>query len=170
MALLAKIYGDKNMVQAIPEGFHTVTPTLTFKDCAKAIEFYKKAFDAKALHVFPSLDGKGIMHARLQIGNSIIMMGDEMEGDNCTKSAETLGKSPIGFYIYVADVDSIFQQAVTAGGQITMPVSDMFWGDRAGHIKDPFGYSWMIAAHTQDLTDKEIRKNAADFFASMAKK
>ncbi|MCE0722332.1 VOC family protein [Legionella resiliens] len=157
------------MVRAIPEGFHTVTPTFTFKDCAKAIEFYKKAFNAKALDVFPSLDGKGIMHAHLQIGNSIMMMGDEMEGDNCSKSAETLGNSPIGFYIYVADVDSVFQQAVAAGGQITMPVSEMFWGDRAGHIKDPFGYSWMIASHTRDLTDEEIRKNAADFFTLMAK-
>ncbi|HHT0592578.1 TPA: VOC family protein [Legionella anisa] len=158
------------MVQAIPQGFHTVTPTFTFKDCAKAIEFYKKAFNAKALSVLPSLDGKGIMHAHLQIGNSIMMMGDEMEGENCSKSAETLGKSPVGFYIYVPDVDYVFQQAVAAGGQITMPVADMFWGDRAGHIQDPFGYSWMIATHTQDLTDEEIRKNAADFFASIAKK
>ncbi|CAM2805847.1 Predicted enzyme related to lactoylglutathione lyase [Legionella steigerwaltii] len=158
------------MVQAIPKGFHTVTPTLTFKECAKAIEFYQKAFNAKSLHIFPSLDGKGIMHAHLQIGNSTIMMGDEMEGENCAKSAETLGKSPIGFFLYVSDVDSMFQQAVAAGGQITMPVTDMFWGDRVGQIKDPFGYFWMIATHTQDLTDEEIKKNAADFFSSIAKK
>lgn len=158
------------MDQAIPEGFHTVTPAFAFKDCAKAIEFYKKAFNAKALHIFPALDGKGIMHAHIQIGNSVIMMGDETDGENCPKSAETLGKSPIVFYLYVADVDSFFQQAVAAGGQITMPLADMFWGDRAGQIKDPFGYSWMIASHAQDLTDAEIRKNAADAFTAMAKK
>ncbi|KTD44795.1 VOC family protein [Legionella parisiensis] len=158
------------MIQAIPEGFHTVTPTLTFKNCTKAIEFYKKAFNAKALQVFPSLDGKGIMHAHIQIGNSIMMLADEMEGENCSQSAETLDNSPIRFFIYVADVDSVFQQAVSAGGQTTIPVSDMFWGDRAGQIKDPFGYSWMIATHTRDLTDEEIKKNAADFFTSITKK
>ena len=158
------------MVQAIPPGFHTVTPTLTFKNCAKAIEFYQKAFNAKPLHIFPSLNGKGIMHARLQSGNSTLMMSDEMDGENCAQSAETLGKSPIGFFVYVSDADSMLQQAVSAGGQITMPIADMFWGDRAGQIKDPFGYSWMIATHTQDFTDEEIRKNAADFFASLATK
>ncbi|KTD01670.1 VOC family protein [Fluoribacter gormanii] len=157
------------MVQAIPEGFHTLTPAFTFKDCAKAIEFYKQAFNAKALHIFPSLDGEGIMHAHIQIGNSIIMMGDEMEGESCSKSAETLGKSPITLFVYVSDVDSFFQQAVAAGGQITMPVADMFWGDRAGLIKDPFGYSWMIATHTKDLTDEEIRLNAVEAFAAMEK-
>ncbi|STY28091.1 Predicted enzyme related to lactoylglutathione lyase [Legionella wadsworthii] len=157
------------MVQAIPEGFHTVTPTLTFKDCRKAIEFYETAFHAKSLHIFPTLDGKGIMHGRIQIGSSIIMMGDEMEGDNCAQSAETLGKSPIGFFLYVSDVDSVFEKAVAAGAQITMPVADMFWGDRAGQVKDPFGYLWMIATHTKDLTDGEIRENAADFFSSFTK-
>ncbi|WP_454785680.1 VOC family protein [Legionella sp. WA2024007413] len=158
------------MVQAIPDGFHTVTPSLTFKDCAKAIEFYKQAFHAKALQIFPSLDEKGIMHAQIQIGNSIIMMGDEMEGEHCSKSAETLGNSPITLFIYVSDVDTFFQQAVAAGGQIIMPVADMFWGDRAGFIKDPFGYSWMIATHIKDQTVEESRKNAAEAFASMAKK
>lgn len=126
----------------------------------QAIEFYKKAFDAKVLHLFPSFDGKGIMHARLQIGNSIIMMGDEIQGENFAKSAETLGKSPIGLFLYVADADSAFQQSVAAGGQITMPLADMFWGDRAGQIKDPFGYSWMIATHTRDFTEAEIKKCA----------
>ena len=157
------------MVQAIPEGFHSVTPTFTFKDCHKAIEFYKKAFNAKLIDLFPTMNGKGVMHATLKIGNSIIMMGDEMDSANCPKSVETTGISPIGFFVYLADVDSAFKQAVDSGGKVTMPVADMFWGDRAGQIKDPFGYSWMIATHTMDLTDAEIKKKAADFFASMAK-
>ncbi|MCC5014469.1 MULTISPECIES: VOC family protein [unclassified Legionella] len=159
------------MTQAVPEGFHTVTPTLTFKDSQKAIEFYKKAFNAQIVDLFPNPDGKGIMHATIKIGNSIIMMGDEMNGgENCAKSAETLGNSPVGLFLYVTNVDEFFKQAVIAGGKETMPVTDMFWGDRAGHLKDPFGYSWMIATHKEDLTQHEIGKRAEAFFASMAKK
>lgn len=157
------------MTQAIPQGFHSVTPTLTFKDSQKAIEFYKKAFDAQVVDLFPNPNGKGLMHATIKIGNSIIMMGDEMT-DSCAKSIETLGDSPIELFLYVANVDAFFKQAVAAGGKETMPVTDMFWGDRAGHLKDPFGYSWMIATHTEDLTEDEIGKRAEAFFASMAKK
>ena len=155
------------MAQAIPEGYRAVTPSFTFKDSKKAIEFYKNAFGAKVLDVFPNLTGPGIMHATIQIGDSIVMMGDE--GPQC-KSAETLGGSPISLFIYVPNVDAAFAQAVAAGGTVAMPVADMFWGDRAGSIKDPFGYSWMIATHTQDLTNEQIRKGAEAFFASMAKK
>lgn len=159
------------MVKAIPDGFHTLTPTFTFKDCKRAIEFYKKAFNAELIDLFPTFDGKGVMHATIKIGNSILMMGDEMHGsENCPKSAETLGHSPIGMFIYVPDVDSMFNQAIAAGGQVTMPVAEMFWGDRAGHLKDPFGYSWMIATHTKDLTPEEMKKNAEAFFASMNQK
>ena len=158
-------------VKAIPEGFHSVTPSFTFKDSKKAIEFYKKAFGAKALDLFPSLDGKGVMHATVQIGNSIFMMGDEMPGsENCSKSAETLGRSPISLYLYVSDADAAFKQAVSAGGIVVMPVDDMFWGDRAGTLKDPFGYTWMIATHKQDLTPDQMRKGAEAFFAQMSKK
>ena len=156
------------MAKPIPEGYHAVTPSFTFKDSQKAIDFYKKAFGAKVLDVFPNLNGRGIMHAVIQIGDSILMMGDEM-GEQC-KSAETLGSSPISLYIYVPNADAAFKQAVAAGGTAAMPVADMFWGDRAGSIKDPFGYSWMIATHKQDLTNDEIRKGAEAFFAQMAKK
>jgi uncharacterized glyoxalase superfamily protein PhnB len=158
------------MAKPIPEGYHTVTPSFTFKDSRKAIEFYKKAFGAKVLDLVPNLNGQGIMHATIQIGNSIVMMGDEMPaGENCPKSAETLGNSPISLYVYVPNVDEAFKQAVAAGGTETMPVADMFWGDRVGQIKDPFGYLWMIATHKQDLTDDQIRKGAETFFAQMAK-
>lgn len=159
------------MTKAIPEGFHSVTPSFTFKNTEKALEFYKKAFNAEPVNVFPHPNGQGIMHASLKIGNSIIMMGDEMHGnENCAKSAETIGSSPIGLFLYVSDVDSAFAQAVAAGGQAVMPVTEMFWGDRVGQVKDPFGYSWMIATHTQDLTQAEITKRAEEFFSSFAKK
>ncbi len=155
------------MAKPIPEGYHAVTPSLTFKDSKKALEFYKKAFGAKVLDYMPSPAGHGTMHATMQIGNSILMMGDEMP--HC-KSAETLGVSPISLYVYVPDADATFQQAVSAGATVVMPVADMFWGDRAGNVKDPFGYPWMIATHKQDLSNDEIAKGAADFFAQMAKK
>ena len=142
------------MVQSIPNGYHTVTPSFTFKDSKKAIDFYKKAFDAKVLGLMPDPSGRRIMHATIQIGNSIVMMGDEMpSAENCAKSAETMGGCPISLYVYVPDADAMFKQAVAVGGIGTMPVADMFWGDRAGSIKDPFGYSWMIASHKQDLTN-----------------
>ena len=155
------------MAQSIPDGYRTLTPSFTFKDSKKAIEFYKRAFNAKVLDVFPSPTGQGLMHATMQIGDAIIMMGDEMP--QC-QSAETLGGSPISMYIYVPNADAAFAQAVAAGGTVAMPVGDMFWGDRAGSVRDPFGYSWMIATHTQDLTKEQIRKSAEAFFAQMAKK
>lgn len=159
------------MTKPIPQGYHAVTPSFTFKDSQKALDFYKKAFGAKVLDVFPSLTGKGIMHATMQIGDSILMMGDEMSGaENCPKSAETLGSSPISLFIYVPNVDAAFKQAVAAGCTVAMPVADMFWGDRAGSVRDPFGYSWMLATHTQDLSNEQIKKGAEAFFAQMTKK
>jgi uncharacterized glyoxalase superfamily protein PhnB len=155
------------MTQAIPAGYHSLTPSFTFKDSKKAIEFYKKAFNATVLDTFPGLDGKGIMHATLKIGDSIFMMGDEMP--QC-KSAESIGGSPISLFLYVQDADAAFKQAVAAGATVTMPVAEMFWGDRAGNVKDPFGYQWMIATHKRDMTKEQIRAEAETFFAQMAKK
>ena len=154
--------------KAIPAGFHAVTPSLTVKDSLKAIEFYKKAFGAKVLDVFQAPDGRGTMHATIQIGDSIVMMGDEMPQGGC-KSAESLGASPVSLYVYVPNVDAVFTQAVAAGATATMPVAEMFWGDRAGNVKDPFGYSWMIATHTRDLTKDEVRQGAQSFFAQAGK-
>ena len=158
----------KTKAKPIPEGYHSVTPDLTLKDSLKAIEFYKKAFGAKEMGIFPSPDGKSTMHAVIKIGDSIIMMGDERPGQSC-ESAETLGASPVSLFIYVPDVDKVFNQAVDAGAEITMPLDDMFWGDRCGSVKDPFGYSWMIATHTRDMTREEVQKGAESFFAASAK-
>lgn len=155
------------MTQPIPKGYQTVTCSLTFKDTKKALDFYKKALGATVLDFMPNPSGKGIMHATMKIGNTILMMGDEMPG---CPSAETVGNSPISLYVYVPDADSAFKQAISAGGTVVMPVTDMFWGDRSGSMKDPFGYSWMIATHKLDLTPEEIKKGAEAFFAQMAKK
>jgi len=157
------------MTNPIPKGYHSVTPSFTFKNSKKAIEFYKKAFGATVLDVFPNLTGQGIMHATLQIGDSILMMGDEASGQTC-RSAETLGGSPIGLFIYVPDADAAFNRAVAAGGTVAMPVADMFWGDRAGSLKDPFGYQWMIATHKRDLSKEELNKEAQAFFSQMSQK
>ena len=157
------------MTQAIPEGFHTVTPMFMFKDTRKAIEFYKRAFGAEERFAMPGPDGTGVMHAELRIGSSIIMMGDENPQQAC-KSAETVGGSPVSFYLYLGNADEAFRTALEAGAETRMPVQDMFWGDRAGTVQDPFGYSWTLATHIKDLTPAEIRQGAEAFFAGMAPK
>lgn len=156
------------MVKAIAEGFHSVTPMIVFKDVRKAIEFYKRALGAAERSVMPGPDGKGVMHAEILIGNSIIMMSEENPQNPC-KSAETAGGSPVSFYIYTEAVDEAFKKAVDAGAEVKMPVQDMFWGDRAGTVQDKFGYSWMLATHTGDLTDQQLEEGAKAFYAQMAR-
>lgn len=157
------------MVKPVPKGYRTVTPNIILKDSRSAIKFYKKAFKAKELSVFLGPDGKVVMHATLKIGNSIVMIADEQPQQAC-KSAETLGHSPISLWLYVKDADKTFNKAVKAGAVVTMPLADMFWGDRMGQLKDPFGYSWTIATHTKDMTEDEIRQGGEAFFARMASK
>ena len=157
------------MTKAIPQGYHTVTPMFVFKDARKAIEFYKRAFSAQEHYAMPGPDGKGVMHAEIQIGNSIIMMGEENPQQSC-KSAQTAGGSPVSFYLYVENVDSAFRRALEAGAETRMPVEEMFWGDRTGTVEDPFGYSWTLATHIKDLTQEEIRQGAEAFFAKMSRK
>jgi PhnB protein len=154
------------MAKPIPEGYQSVTPSMSFKDTKKALAFYKKALNAKEIVCLDSPAGKGVMHAVMQVGNSLIMMGDEMPG---CQSAESTGHSPTSLYLYVDDVDAVFKQAVAAGAKEVMPVMDMFWGDRAGNLKDPFGYPWMIATHKSDPTPEQVKKGAQEFFASMSK-
>jgi PhnB protein len=153
-------------VRPIPEGFHTITPTLTVRNAAKAIDFYKKALGAQELMRMASPDGK-IGHAELRIGDSIIFLSDEMPNMGC-KSPESVGGSTGTLYLYVQDVDRAFQQAVDAGGKVTMPVSDMFWGDRHGSFVDPFGHTWSLSTHKEDLTADQIEGRAQAFFAQMA--
>jgi len=154
-------------INPIPEGYHTVTPSVMFKNSLKAIEFYKEAFSAKELGIFPTPDGKSVMHAVIQIGNSIIMMGDEQFNQMC-KSAETIGSSPVNFFVYVPDVDTFFNKAIASGAEKVMPVEDMFWGDRCGTLKDPFGYFWNIATHINNPSMEDIEEGAKTFFDKAA--
>jgi PhnB protein len=144
------------MTRTIPEGYQTVTPMVIVKDARKAIDFYQRAFGAVERCVMPNPGGKGVMHAELQIGSSIIMLSEENPGQAC-RSAETVGGSPISFYLYLDDVEH------GAG----MPVQEMFWGDRIGAVLDPFGYSWTLATHVRDLTQEEINQGAEAFIVLM---
>lgn len=150
-------------VKAIPRGYHTVTPSLVIHGAAEAIAFYKKAFAAKQIMRMPG-PGGSIMHAELRFGDSTIMLADEMPGMG-SKSPATLGGSPVGFYVYVENLDATWKRAVAAGAKILMPLTEMFWGDRMGHLEDPFGHSWSLASHVKDLTPAEIKKAQKAFLA-----
>jgi PhnB protein len=154
--------------KSVPQGFHTVTPSLVVQNAAKAIEFYKKAFGAQERMRMSTPDGK-IGHAELQIGDSIIFLSDEMPNMG-SKSPQSVGTSTGTLYLYVEDVDKDFKRAVDAGGKTTMPVADMFWGDRFGSLVDPFGHTWGLSTHKEDLTEKEIGERSKDFYAQMAQK
>jgi len=151
----------------IPDGYHTLTPFLTVKDAARAIEFYKAAFGAKERGVMKAPDGK-VMHAELMIGDSILMMSDEFQ-EFGSLSPQTIGGSPMGLHIYVEDVDTAFDRAVKAGAQVEMPVMDQFWGDRYGRLKDPYGHKWSIATHKQDFSADEMKHNMEDAMAKFQK-
>ena len=154
-------------VKPIPEGLHTVTPHLVIRDAAQAIEFYKNAFGAQAVGVHYMPDGK-VMHAELTIGDSRVMLADEFPGAPCT-SPQSLGGTTNVLHIYVEDADTTYNRAVTAGASALMPVTDMFWGDRYGQVKDPFGHVWAIATHMEDVAPDELERRGAAMFAEMAK-
>lgn len=151
----------------IPEGFHSVTPSLVVRDAAKAIDFYKRALGAQELSRVPGPDGK-IMHAEIKIGDSIIFLADEMPQPGSPKSPQTLGGITGTIQLYVPNVDQVFQQAIAAGGKETMAVADQFWGDRWGSFVDPFGQSWGIATHKEDLTPAEMKTRMDQFFTQMS--
>ena len=127
-----------------------------------------KALGAKTKSRMPGPDGRGTVHAEMRIGDSTIMLSDENPSWG-TKSARTLGGSPISLHIYTHDVDALYRRAISAGCSETMPVADMFWGDRYGKVKDPFGIEWGIGTHIEDVSPEEMKRRAADFFAQMAK-
>jgi PhnB protein len=154
-------------VKPIPDGYHTLTPYLTVRDAMSAIEFYKQAFGAKERGVMKGPDGK-VMHAELMIGDSIIMLGDEMP-EYGALSPQSSGGAGMGLHIYIDGVDAAFDRAVKAGARIDMPVSDQFWGDRYGKLTDPFGHKWSIATHTKDLSVDEMKKGMDEAMANMPK-
>ena len=155
-------------VQPIPEGYHTLTPYLIIRGASQAIEFYKKAFGAEELFRMPTPDGKSIGHAEIRIGDSTVMLADECI-EMGYRSPQNIGGTPVGFYLYVADVDKIFQRAVAAGAKVKEALSNKFYGDRNGRVADPFGHEWSIATHVEDLTPEEISKRAAAQFGAPPK-
>ena len=142
-------------VKAIPQGYSTVTPSMTVKDAPKVIEFYKKAFDAKEHMRMPGPDGK-IMHAEIQIGDSIIMLNDEFQEP----------AQPASLFLYVPDVDKTVAKAVKAGATVLMPPQDMFWGDRYGVVTDPYGHKWNFSTHVRDVTPEEMAAASEKFFSA----
>lgn len=149
-----------------PQGYHTITPQLTVKDAEKAIEFYKKAFGAKELERFSGPGGK-LVHVELEIGDSRLFLSDEFPDWGCF-SPQTVGKVTGSLYVYVDDVDAVFNKAVQAGATVKMPLSNMFWGDRLGKLADPFGHEWGLASHVEDVSPEETKKRGEAFFAQAA--
>jgi PhnB protein len=153
-------------VKPIPDGYHSVQPYLAVDDAAKAIDWYKQAFGATERF---RMNGPGgtIGHAELQIGDSVLMLSDPFPQAS-TKPPKELGGTTSSVMLYVEDVDGTVKQAVDAGATVTMEVSDQFWGDRFGSVTDPFGHSWGIATHVEDVPPDEMEKRAADAMAAMA--
>jgi PhnB protein len=143
-------------VKPIPDGYHTVTPYLIMKDAAAAIEFYKKALGATEVMRLADESGK-VMHAEIKVGDSVIMLADEFP-DMGVVGPQTLGGTPVTLHLYVEDVDSFFQRAIDAGASVKRPVQDQFYGDRSGQFVDPFGHSWSVGTHKEDVTPEEMMK------------
>ncbi|MGD0401199.1 MAG: VOC family protein [Syntrophobacteraceae bacterium] len=143
-------------VKPIPEGYHTVTPLLSVKGAARLIDFMKKAFGATEVYRFPAPDGS-VMHAELKIGNSVIMLGEPMDG-SFTR--------PATFYVYVLDADATYRAALDAGGESLEVPSERFWGDRMASVKDFAGNNWMIATHVEDVDSDELARRARQAMAA----
>jgi PhnB protein len=154
----------KRKVQPIPAGYHAVTPYLSVRGAARAIEFYKSAFGAAEIMRMPGPDGK-LGHAEVKIGASRVMLSDEYPA-MAFLSPESRGGTTVHLHLYVKDVDATVARAVGAGGKLVRPVQDQFYGDRTGTLEDPFGHVWHIATHVEDLSKAELRRRADD----MAKK
>jgi PhnB protein len=143
-------------VKPVPAGHHTVTPYLVVSSAIEAINFYKRAFGAREITRMDGPQGK-ISHAELRIGDSMLMLSDEMPG-SVTESPQSLGGTSVGVFLYVEDADKTFKQATAAGAKVETPLADMFWGDRYGKLTDPFGHSWSVATHKEDVSPEEMEK------------
>ena len=153
-------------VQAIPEGFRTLTPHLIVRNADQAIEFYKKAFGAEVLgNIARMPDGK-VMHALLRIGDSNLMLNDEMPEYGALSPASG-GTSSVTIHIYTPDVDAAFERATAAGAKVAMPLADQFWGDRYGMVSDPSGHKWSLAQHVKDLSPEQVKVAMDDAMAKM---
>ncbi len=151
-------------VDPIPREYHTITPDLTVTGASAAIEFCKKAFGAVEKGRM-SGPGGSILHAEIQIGDSIVMLADE-DPRFGRKSPTTLNGTPMALHLYVADVDASFKRALEAGARQVMGVENMFWGDRYGVVTDPFGFWWSLATHIEDVPPEEMEKRMKAMMAS----
>jgi PhnB protein len=147
-------------VNPVPKGYNSVTPYLIVNGAARAIEFYKLAFGATEIMRMPGPNGR-VMHAELRIGDSVIMLADEPE-NGTYKSAQALGGTPVSLMIYIADVDKVFERALSAGAKQTRAVQDQFYGDRSGNLTDPFGHSWTVSTHVEDVSPEEMQRRMAE--------
>jgi PhnB protein len=155
-----------NNVRPVPEGYHSISPAITCKNAARALDFYKEAFGATEINRMAGPGGV-VMHAELRIGDSVIFVSDEFPG---MSAAPAPGVTPSSYlFLYTPDVDTVFNRAVAAGAQVSMPVTDMFWGDRYGKVTDPFGHSWGVATHVEDVSPDEMMRRSAEWTASMNK-
>ncbi len=153
-------------VNPVPQGMHTLTPNLVLRDCAKAIEFYKRALGAQERSRMPSPDGKKIWHAELVVGDSFFFLNDEMPGmGRPAPTAED--PSPVSLWLYVADCDAAFRRAIDGGARQLYAPTDMFWGDRCASVADPFGYLWSFGTHVRDVTAEELRRGGEEFAQRM---
>lgn len=152
-------------VKAIPDGYSAAIPYLSCNGAASAIEFYKKAFGATELMRFAAPEGK-IGHAEIKIGDAIIMLADEYP-EMGFRSPVSLGGSPVGIHVYVADVDALTRRAADAGAIVERPVADQFYGDRSVTLRDPFGHRWFFATHKEDVSPDELRRRAAAAVAAV---
>jgi uncharacterized glyoxalase superfamily protein PhnB len=153
-------------VNAIPQGFHALTPHLVVNDSRRAAEFYKKAFGAEIFGLAEGPGGK-IMHAAGKIGDSMFMFNDEFPDWGVVSPLVNKTKSPVTIHVYVEDADKMFAQAVAAGATVTMPLADQFWGDRYGTLQDPFGHHWAVATHVKDMSHEEMMKAQEEAMAKM---
>lgn len=140
----------------MPAGMHTVTPHIICAGAAEAIEFYKKAFGAQEMFRLPGPDGK-LMHGSIRIGNSAVMLAEENEKHGIFGPKHLKG-SPVIIHLYVEDADAFVARAAEAGANVTMPVAEMFWGDRYGRLQDPFGHMWSVSTHVRDVTPDEMKQ------------
>jgi PhnB protein len=150
-------------VNPIPKGYHSVTPYLVVRGADKALDFYKTALGATEIMRMPGPGGK-ITHAEIRIGDSIIMLAEEMPQGNC-RAPQTLGGATSSVFLYLDHVDQVFNQAIAAGAKISMPLADQFWGDRYGQITDPFGQVWSLATHIEDVAPEEMKRRTEEFMA-----
>ena len=153
-------------VNPIPAGHGTVTPSLVVAGAAKAIEWYRKALGAEEVSRYEGPNGR-IMHAEIRIGDSHIMMGDEMP-EYGARGPGVLGGTPVSFFVYGPNVDAAWKRAVDAGAKVVMPLADQFWGDRSGCIEDPFGHQWWLSQRVKEMTPEELRKAADAAFSQPA--